>query len=42
MTIYTKEIDSFGNDFLNITKTEVMAEEAIIVQKIVERAYRAL
>lgn len=39
--MYTKEIESFSNAVINDTTPEITAKDGIVVQKIVEGAYRA-
>ncbi len=39
--MYEKEISSFANAILNATEPEITAEDAILVQTIVEKAYEA-
>lgn len=39
--MYEKEISSFANSIINNTEPEITADDAIFVQKIVEKAYEA-
>ena len=39
--MYEKEISSFANAIINDTEPEITADDAILVQKIVEKAYEA-
>ena len=39
--MYTKEITSFGNAIANDTEPEITAEDAILVQRICEAAYKS-